>query len=79
MQRTFAAKIARVENFEQVKLAAARSPAGALRIGAVLGGEWDLGIMKPDSRHVAVEGGLASEWHGKFKDEDLAVAEEAVW
>ena len=79
MQCALAAEVARVENFKEVKFAAARSPAGTFRVRAVLRGEWYLGIMEPNRRHVAVEGSFAREWHGEFNQEELLIAGETVW
>lgn len=69
MQRTLAPEIATVENLEEIEFAAPGSPAGAFRVGAVLGGEWDLSVVQPDGRHVAVEGCFAGRGHGEFEEE----------
>ena len=78
MQRALAAEVARVKGLEQVELAAARGPAGAFRVGAILRGEGDLGVVEPDGRHVTVEGRLASEGHLELENEELSGAGEAV-
>ena len=75
MQRTLTPPIPRVEHLKEIEFPAARSPAGAGWIGAVLGGERDEGVKEPEGGHVAVEcvrGGVgAGEGHGEGEEEDF--------
>lgn len=63
------------KNFKDIKLAAARLPAGAV---AILLGAGDFGVQGPDGRHVTVETALSVERHVKLEEEHLGVAREAI-
>lgn len=73
-----AARVARVEDLEEVELAAARRPARAVG-RAVLQGPRDLRVQHPDGGHVCVYGrGDRVVRHGEFEEEELRGAGEAV-
>lgn len=68
VQRRLGARVARIENLEDVELAAAGYPARAFRF-AVLEGAGDGGVEDPSGRHVLVPAGFARVGHREFGEE----------
>lgn len=77
MEGTFAAGVARVEHLDNVELATAGCPAGAVG-RTVLQRAGDLCIEHPDGRHVHVGTRGSIVGHGELEEEDLFATAEAV-
>lgn len=73
-----AARVAGVEDFKEVELAAARGPAGTVG-RAILQRAWDLRIEHPDGRHIGVGAtGGGVKGHLELEEEELLRAAETV-
>lgn len=73
-----AACIARVQYFEEVKLAAPGCPAGAVS-GAVLERAWNLCVEHPDCRHVHIPARGPIVGHVELEHEELLGTAEAIF
>ena len=78
MKGRFTTKIARIQDFKQVKLGASRVPTAAIWISSILRSPRDLGIENPESRHISIEADFSSIGHGEFEEKDLFRAIESV-